>query len=106
MSSLTARATLRVAELSALTRERGMRRLCVLVTDLSLMLFGLCTARPGGATWTDATVRVYDSGAQSDGNRREALAKEAAACARHPYVQATSPSDSFAETLRLETAEG
>jgi hypothetical protein len=56
-----------------------MKRLCVLVTNLSLMLSGLCTARPAGATWTDVTVRVYDSGALSSGNRREALAKAAAA---------------------------
>lgn len=56
-----------------------MKRLCVLVTNLSLMLSGLCTARPAGATWTDVTVRVYDSGALSDANWREALAKAAAA---------------------------
>ena len=56
-----------------------MKRLHVVVMISSLVLSGLCTARPLGAAWTDVTVRVYDTGALSHSNRREALAKAAAA---------------------------
>jgi hypothetical protein len=128
MSSVNARATLRVAELTALAEEHPMKRLYAFVTISSLVLSGPCIATPAGATWTDVTVRVYDSGALSDGNRREALAKAAAAFSTMlvavqwsggGHAQAPSgascatplrPGDFairlFAETFRLETAEG
>ena len=56
-----------------------MKRLYAFVTILSLVLSGPCIATPAGATWTDVTVRLYDSGGLSDGYRREALAEAAAA---------------------------
>ena len=56
-----------------------MKRFSAFVTISSLMLSGPCIATPAGATWTDVTVRVYDSDGLSDGHRPEALAAAAAA---------------------------
>jgi hypothetical protein len=85
-----------------------MKRLCVLVTNLSLMLSGLCTAQPARATWTDVTVRVYDSGALSDGNRREALAKAVAAFSTMLVAVHTQsvPKRTLQATTRIVSVDG